>query len=52
MRHPFLVSAGAVALAGGLALAARHAGFGHGWVVFAGIAALFAWIAFERLSRR
>ena len=52
MRHPFLASAAIVAFAGGLGLAAGYTGLAHGWSVFAGIAALLAWIAFERLSRR
>ena len=52
MRHPFLAAAAIATIAGGLGLAARHASIGHGWSVFAGIAAMFAWIAFERLSRR
>ncbi len=48
----FIASAALCAIAGMVGLAAEQAGLAHGWAVFPGVAALFAWIAFERRTRR
>ena len=52
MHRLFLASAGVTSFAGALGLTARYADIGHGWSVFGGVLAIFAWCAFERRSRR
>ena len=53
MRHPFVASAGVVAIAAAAGLAARELGFNQNtWGVAAGLALFFACVARERLSRR
>ena len=52
MPRIWFASAGVVAIAAAASVAADHADIGHALSVFAGIAAAFAWIAFERRSRQ
>ena len=53
VRHPFLASAGVVAIAAGAGLAARELGFSqNAWGVAAGLVLFLACLAHERLSRR
>ena len=51
--HRMCVSGAALGMmAGMLGLLAEAAGIADAWTVTAGLIALFAWIAFERFSRR
>lgn len=51
--HRFIIGAAALcAMAGMVGLIAEQAGIAHGWAVFPGVTALFAWRAFERRTRR
>ena len=53
MRHPFVASAGVVAIAAAAGLAAREIGFNqNAWAVGAGLFLFLGCIAHERLSRR
>ncbi|MDE0174242.1 MAG: hypothetical protein OYH76_24595 [Defluviicoccus sp.] len=52
MTRVFLASAAITAPAGIVGLIAEGAGLADAWAVATGIVALFAWIAFERFSRR
>ena len=52
VRRLFIASAAVCAVAGTIGLIAEQAGIAHGWAVFPGVTALFAWIAFERRTRR
>lgn len=47
----FIGSTAVVTIAAGFGLAARHAGIGEPWAIAAGVAAIFAWRAFERRTR-
>ena len=50
--NPYRIGAALCAIAGTIGLIAEQAGIAHGWAVFPGVTALFAWIAFERRTRR
>lgn len=53
VRHPFLASAGVVAIAAAAGLTARELGLNqNAWGVIAGLAIFLACVARERLSRR